>query len=103
MAERCAKTSSPVYRWMKPNPLAPLNHFTVPFSLTNCSFRLCADGIPSSGRHEVPAFNLWMEPDRVRCTLPLNKNAAASIAFAEPALAGPPATALLPTQLDCCS
>src|SRR4051812_3510971 len=43
MAEKCTKTSSPVDRWMKPNPLAPLNHFTVPFSLTNCSFRLCAD------------------------------------------------------------
>src|SRR4051812_27624176 len=31
---------------MKPKPLAPLNHFTVPFSLTNCSFHLCADGFP---------------------------------------------------------
>src|SRR3954468_21640607 len=47
MAEKCTKTSSPVDRWMKPNPLAPLNHFTVPFSLTNCSFHLCADGVPA--------------------------------------------------------
>src|SRR3954462_9357056 len=46
MAEKCTKTSSPVVRWMKPKPLAPLNHFTVPFSLTNCSFHLCADGFP---------------------------------------------------------
>src|SRR4051812_26934282 len=46
MAEKCTNTSSPVDRWMKPNPLAPLNHFTVPFSLTNCSFHLCADGFP---------------------------------------------------------
>src|SRR3954463_6659199 len=46
MAEKCTKTSSPVDRWMKPKPLAPLNHFTVPFSLTNCSFRLCANGFP---------------------------------------------------------
>src|SRR5579872_591155 len=34
MAEKCTKTSSPVERWIKPYPLAPLNHFTVPFSLT---------------------------------------------------------------------
>src|SRR5581483_9242535 len=34
MAEKCTNTSSPVDRWMKPYPLAPLNHLTVPFSLT---------------------------------------------------------------------
>src|SRR5712691_4611320 len=34
MAEKCTKTSSPVERWINPYPLAPLNHFTVPFSLT---------------------------------------------------------------------
>src|SRR5580692_10569837 len=34
MAEKCTKTSSPVERWMKPYPFAPLNHLTVPFSLT---------------------------------------------------------------------
>src|SRR6187551_3077018 len=28
---------------MNPYPLAPLNHFTVPFSLTKNSFRLCSD------------------------------------------------------------
>src|SRR6266852_1249191 len=35
MAEKCTKTSSPVERCIKPYPLAPLNHFTVPFSFTN--------------------------------------------------------------------
>src|SRR5271168_4788638 len=34
MAEKCTNTSSPVERWMNPYPFAPLNHFTVPFSLT---------------------------------------------------------------------
>jgi hypothetical protein len=34
MAEKCTNTSSPVERWIKPYPFAPLNHFTVPFSLT---------------------------------------------------------------------
>src|ERR1700681_852619 len=31
---KCTNTSSPVERWMNPYPFAPLNHFTVPFSLT---------------------------------------------------------------------
>src|SRR5260221_1657899 len=35
MAEKCTKTSSPVERCIKPYPLAPLNHFTVPFSFTD--------------------------------------------------------------------
>src|SRR5882762_969312 len=34
MAEKWTNTSSPVERWIKPYPFAPLNHFTVPFSLT---------------------------------------------------------------------
>src|SRR5438876_9144601 len=34
MAEKCTKTSSPVERWINPYPFAPLNHLTVPFSLT---------------------------------------------------------------------
>src|SRR5271157_4108710 len=38
MAEKCTKTSSPVERWIKPYPFAPLNHFTVPFSLTRTPF-----------------------------------------------------------------
>src|SRR5438128_617388 len=44
---------------MKPYPLAPLNHFTVPFSLTNCSFRLLFDhsshqgSPPQNGSHRV--------------------------------------------------
>src|SRR5690349_20950965 len=33
MAEKWTNTSSPVERWINPYPFAPLNHFTVPFSL----------------------------------------------------------------------
>jgi hypothetical protein len=33
MAEKWTKTSSPDWRWMNPNPLLALNHFTVPCSL----------------------------------------------------------------------
>src|SRR3954453_17207098 len=78
MAEKCTKTSSPVDRWMKPKPLAPLNRFTVPFSLTNCSFRLCADDFPFSMQkgQTVPVT-----------TAVRNKNAAASSAHAPCAIA----------------
>src|SRR5581483_3544271 len=40
MAEKCTKTSSPVWRLIKPYPLASLNHLTVPCSifLYCCSF-----------------------------------------------------------------
>src|SRR5580704_3987258 len=38
MAEKWTNTSSPVERWIKPYPFAPLNHFTVPFSLTSTPF-----------------------------------------------------------------
>src|SRR5208282_2360539 len=41
MAEKWTKTSSPDWRWMNPNPLLALNHFTVP-----CSFNV------------FPSFNL---------------------------------------------
>src|SRR5208282_1788758 len=47
MAEKCTNTSSPVERWMNPYPFAPLNHFTVPFSLTKNSFRLIAKNYSS--------------------------------------------------------
>src|SRR5208283_952470 len=47
MAEKCTKTSSPVERWMNPYPFAPLNHFTVPFSLTKNSFRPIAKNYSS--------------------------------------------------------
>src|SRR6266851_8533731 len=33
IAEKWTKTSSPLWRWMKPKPLLALNHFTVPCSL----------------------------------------------------------------------
>src|ERR1700677_2656004 len=42
MAEKCTKTSSPVERWINPYPFAPLNHFTVPFSLTEKLLSLIA-------------------------------------------------------------
>src|ERR1700689_1075825 len=48
MAEKCTNTSSPVERWMNPYPFAPLNHFTVPFSLTKNSFRLIANNDSSA-------------------------------------------------------
>src|SRR3954463_15585124 len=33
IAEKCTNTSSPVWRLIKPKPLASLNHFTVPCSI----------------------------------------------------------------------
>jgi hypothetical protein len=38
IAEKCTKTSSPVDRWINPYPLAPLNHFTTPFSFKRNPF-----------------------------------------------------------------
>src|SRR5947209_14791841 len=32
IAEKWTKTSSPFSRWINPNPLAALNHFTIPVS-----------------------------------------------------------------------
>src|ERR1022692_630162 len=50
MAEKCTKTSSPFSRWMKPYPLAALNHFTVPFSLIRCFlFRQLQINLPRRG------------------------------------------------------
>src|SRR5438067_13634764 len=95
MAEKCTNTSSPVDRWMKPKPLAPLNHFTVPFSLTNCSFRLCADEISSSGRNGFPnSTEGWSQIEPVHLAVK-NKNAAAPKPSAATARDGPPATACL--------
>src|SRR5260370_20983510 len=34
IAEKCTKTSSPVWRWMNPKPFEALNHLTVPCSFT---------------------------------------------------------------------
>src|SRR5215469_6824805 len=45
MAEKWTKTYSPVERWINPYPFAPLNHFTVPFSLT--------DKTPFTNREEL--------------------------------------------------
>jgi hypothetical protein len=38
MAEKWTNTSSPLSRAIKPNPLAALNHFTVPVSFKKASF-----------------------------------------------------------------
>src|SRR5258708_19272226 len=46
MAEKWTKTSSPFSRSIKPNPLAALNHFTVPVSFIFLSFFLC-DRLPA--------------------------------------------------------
>src|SRR5258708_2745309 len=45
MAEKWTNTSSPFSRWMKPNPLPALNHFTVPVSFIPYLFN-CSDLIP---------------------------------------------------------
>src|SRR5579864_9096037 len=41
IAEKWTNTSSPFSLWIKPNPLAALNHFTVPVSFMYLSFVLC--------------------------------------------------------------
>src|ERR1700724_579119 len=54
MAEKCTNTSSPVERWMNPYPFAPLNHFTVPFSLTEktpFTSALRINSLPLSDQH----------------------------------------------------
>src|SRR5436853_7485749 len=43
ITEKCTNTSSPVERWINPYPFAPLNHFTVPFSLTETPFAFVAE------------------------------------------------------------
>src|SRR5579862_157852 len=69
MAEKCTNTSSPVERWINPYPFAPLNHFTVPFSLT--------DKTPFTNREElflqVPGlrFDRLKPPSRNRQNLRL--------------------------------
>jgi hypothetical protein len=51
MAEKCTNTSSPVERWINPYPFAPLNHFTVPFSLT-------AETPFTIAKNSSPAFSI---------------------------------------------
>src|ERR1700734_3693326 len=55
MAEKCTKTSSPVERWINPYPFAPLNHFTVPFSLTENSFHCREELVPRISFIVAPA------------------------------------------------
>src|SRR5215472_18058615 len=52
IAEKCTNTSSPVERWMNPYPLAPLNHLTVPFSLTNTTPFASSSYVPLSCRNQ---------------------------------------------------
>jgi hypothetical protein len=46
-SEKCTKTSSPFGRLKKPNPLASLNHLTVPYSIELVPF------------HDVPLNSIW--------------------------------------------
>src|ERR1051326_3931925 len=77
MAEKCTNTSSPVERWIKPYPLAPLNHFTVPLSFTDNSFRLKNETFPSAVPSESPtAFGLLGDSSVVvRMLAPLARRA----------------------------
>src|SRR5215472_8622784 len=58
IAEKCTNTSSPVERWMNPYPFAPLNHFTVPFSLT--------EKTPFTNREELFSQILGLRSDRTK-------------------------------------
>ena len=70
---------------MKPYPLAPLNHFTTPFSLTNYSFRLSSvevllDGCQCSGpRRRDSALPLPAKKKRLRVNGTCSGNRAASL------------------------
>src|SRR5882762_10051904 len=46
MAEKWTKMSSPDWRWMNPNPLLALNHFTVPCSFTVFPFHYLSYLVP---------------------------------------------------------
>src|SRR5258708_29538698 len=54
MAEKRTKTCSPVDRWIKPYPFAPLNHFTVPFSLTKVLLSLLLIDLPAFFARPAP-------------------------------------------------
>jgi len=62
MAEKWTKTSSPDWRWMNPNPLLALNHFTVPCSLTDvslfCLSCLMLSPLPSATKKGLQVWNL---------------------------------------------
>jgi hypothetical protein len=65
-----------VDRWINPYPLAPLNHLTVPFSLTKNSFRLFYvkfHGPREADASSQPPQNLWTKQPRLRA--PLNSRA----------------------------
>src|SRR6266853_1579914 len=57
MAEKWTKTSSPLWRWMKPKPLLALNHFTVPCSLlTAYSFPSAGNRLSTTLSYLMPKF-----------------------------------------------
>src|ERR1700674_5944959 len=64
MAEKCTKTSSPVERWINPYPFAPLNHFTVPFSLTEKLLSLSSRIVPRISSIVAPANRDALSGDR---------------------------------------
>src|SRR5580704_7825127 len=68
MAEKCTNTSSPVERWINPYPFAPLNHFTVPFSLTETTpFAIAKNNSPGFlDRRLGPTEAPLKETDRKR-------------------------------------
>src|ERR1700704_603826 len=75
MTEKCTKTSSPVERWMNPYPFAPLNHFTVPFSLTEktpFASALRINSLPLSGQRLDRRRHALQKNGRprLRCFLP---------------------------------
>src|SRR5271166_3194869 len=67
MAEKCTNTSSPVERWINPYPFAPLNHFTVPFSLTEKLLSLII-------KNWFPGFPVSLPRPNQRTELPLKKS-----------------------------
>src|SRR5882762_11314224 len=71
MAEKCTKTSSPVERWINPYPFAPLNHFTVPFSLT--------ESTPFTEREELLPRNPRSKPRSTEAPPQENRRKAASL------------------------
>src|SRR5215216_7667243 len=108
----CTNTSlPPPSRWMKPNPLSGLNHFTVPVAMRRSPWKLGPSGpserVPQTGRHRpAPPHREQMEE---RATMSeVRDNPAASrfemasgdaVAFVEYERAGDDRIALLHTEV----
>jgi hypothetical protein len=69
MAEKWTKTSSPFSRWIKPNPLAALNHFTVPVSFMFLSFSYAINFPHGSKRerHSGRTCSRYVPTDSTAC------------------------------------